>query len=217
MDKMYMKNYGMWLGGALVLSFIISYVFYFPYLNFLFIIAGTIMGTVKTHQELGGPISFKNAIGPVMLIIGGFQIISLVVTIATWGTEYLEWMLQTVLIGLLMSLLIGISVLLATGAWYMFEKAGKPGWAILVPIYNLIVMCEIAKKPTWWVALFLIPIANIIFLIMMLNGISKAFGKTEGFTVGLVFLRQIFFAILGYGPAQYQFEAVKVNDQLLDN
>lgn len=216
MDKMYIKNYGMWLGGALVASYLLSYVTYFPFYFFL-IIAGTIMGTVKTHKELGKAIEFKKAIGPVLLIIGGYQLLMFVISMATWGTEYMSYMFQAFLIALLIAMAMGVAVLLTAGAWYMFEKANKPGWAILVPIYNLIVMCEIAKKPTWWVAMFLIPIANIIFLIMMLNGIAKAFGKSEGFTVGLVFLRQIFFAILGYGPAQYQLETITVNDQLLDN
>lgn len=211
-----MKNYGMWLGGALAASYLLSYVTYFPFF-YLLIIAGTIMGTVMTHKGLGKAIEFKKAIGPVLLLIGGYQLLMLIISMVTWGTEYLNYMLVGFLIAILISLGLGIGVLLTAGAWYMFEKANKPGWAILVPIYNLIVMCEIAKKPTWWVALFLIPIANIIFLIMMLNGIAKAFGKSEGFTVGLVFLRQIFFAILGYGPAQYQFETVTVNDQLLDN
>jgi hypothetical protein len=44
---------------------------------------------------------------------------------------------------------------------------------------------------------------NIIIGIMILHGISKNFGKGGWFTVGLIFLRVIFLAILGFGAAVY--------------
>jgi hypothetical protein len=99
------------------------------------------------------------------------------------------------------------------------RKSGKPGWGMLIPIYNLILMCEIAKKPGWWVVMYFIPIANIIFRIMMLDGISKNFGKDSGFAVGLIFLRQIFFAVLGYESAVYADggEQSTRNEDLLDD
>lgn len=109
------------------------------------------------------------------------------------------------IIGLLLFFLIyiGIIVFMIISMWKVFEKANQPGWASIVPIYNLIIMMEIAKKPTWWVAMMFIPIANIVFAIMALNGISKNFGKDEGFTVGLVFLGIVFWPILAFGDAQY--------------
>lgn len=88
--------------------------------------------------------------------------------------------------------------------WLVFSKAGKPGVAAIVPIWNIIVMLEVAKKPIWWILLILfVPIANIIMLIITINGISKNFGKSEGFTVGLILLPFIFWPILGYGSAKY--------------
>ena len=98
---------------------------------------------------------------------------------------------------------IGIIVLMITSVWKVFTKANQPGWAAIVPIYNIIIMLEVAKKPTWWVAMYFIPIANFIFMIMTLNGISKNFGKDEGFTVGMVFLGIVFWPILAFGNAQY--------------
>ena len=94
---------------------------------------------------------------------------------------------------------IGIIVLMITSVWKVFTKANQPGWAAIVPIYNIIIMLEVAKKPTWWVAMYFIPIANFIFMIMTLNGISKNFGKDEGFTVGMVFLGIVFWPILAFG------------------
>ena len=98
---------------------------------------------------------------------------------------------------------IGIIVLMITSVWKVFTKANQPGWAAIVPIYNIIIMLEVAKKPTWWVAMYFIPIANFIFMIMTLNGLSKNFGKDEGFTVGMVFLGIVFWPILAFGNAQY--------------
>ena len=63
-----------------------------------------------------------------------------------------------------------VALLVIAGLWRVFTKAGKPGWAALIPIYNLIVLLQIAGKPAWWLLLFLIPGVNIIMLILILIG-----------------------------------------------
>ena len=88
--------------------------------------------------------------------------------------------------------------------WKVFEKAGKPGWAAIVPIYNLIVLLEIAGKPLWWFLLLLIPLVNIIAGVMVYVSLARNFGKGVGFALGLLFLSIIFFPILAWGDAQYQ-------------
>jgi hypothetical protein len=99
---------------------------------------------------------------------------------------------------------LAIIVLMIASMWKVFTKAGKPGWAAIVPIYNLIVMCEIAGKPAWWVVLFLIPIVSLIASFIIMIGIANAFGKSAGFGIGLALLGFIFFPMLGFGSAQYQ-------------
>lgn len=95
-------------------------------------------------------------------------------------------------------------VIAAIGKWKVFEKAGKPGWAAIIPIYSTIVMLEIIGKPIWWIVLIIfVPCANIVFLIWTYNLLSKSYGQSEGFTVGLVLLPVIFFPILGFGNYQY--------------
>ncbi|MCX2450478.1 DUF5684 domain-containing protein [Pedobacter sp. PLR] len=89
------------------------------------------------------------------------------------------------------------------GMWKIFEKAGKPGWASLIPIYNMIVLVEIVGKPTIWILWLLIPCTAPIFGIWLLNLLSKSFGKDEGYTVGLVLFSFIFVPLLGFGPAKY--------------
>lgn len=78
---------------------------------------------------------------------------------------------------------LAIIVLYIVGMWKVFEKAGKPGWAAIIPIYNLIVLLEIVGKPMIWVLWLLIPCVNFVFLIWLINLTSKSFGKSEGFTV----------------------------------
>lgn len=90
------------------------------------------------------------------------------------------------------------------GMWKTFEKAGKPGWAAIIPIYNTIVTIEIVGKPMWWIAiLLLVPCANIIFAIWLINLLAKSFGKSEGFTIGLILLPFIFYPILGFDSSKY--------------
>lgn len=98
---------------------------------------------------------------------------------------------------------LAITILVIVSLWKIFEKANKPGWACLIPIYNILVLLEIIGKPWWWLLLFLIPVVNIVFLVWTFNLLSKSFGKNEGFTVGLIFLPFIFFPILGFGDATY--------------
>ena len=87
--------------------------------------------------------------------------------------------------------------------WRVFTKAGKPGWAIIIPIFNLYVFLKIAGKPGWWVILLLIPVVNIIFGIIALINFSANFGKGGGYVVGLIFLPFIFYPILAFGNSTY--------------
>lgn len=95
-------------------------------------------------------------------------------------------------------------VFMFASMWKVFAKAGKPGWAIIVPIYNIIVMLEIAGKPLWWFLLMLIPLVNIVVAFMVMIGIAEKFGKSAGFGVGLTLLGFIFFPILAFGDAEYR-------------
>jgi hypothetical protein len=88
--------------------------------------------------------------------------------------------------------------------WRVFSKAGQPGWAILIPIYNLYVLCKVAGRPGWWLILMLIPFVNLIIAIILSVDIAKHFGKGVGFAIGLIILPIIFYPVLGFGSAQYQ-------------
>ncbi len=87
--------------------------------------------------------------------------------------------------------------------WRIFEKAGKPGWASIIPFYNVFVYLQIIGKPWWWFLLLFIPFVNFIVIIMMQHNLSLRFGKGTGFTLGLIFLSIIFVPILALGGAKY--------------
>ena len=99
---------------------------------------------------------------------------------------------------------LAVVLLIIIGLWKVFVKAGKPGWASIVPIYNVIVLVEIAGKPLWWFILMLIPFVNFIVAIIVLIAVARNFGKGVGFAIGMVFLPFIFIPMLGFGDAKYQ-------------
>jgi len=99
---------------------------------------------------------------------------------------------------------LAFTILMLAAWWKIFTKAGQPGWACIIPIYNLYVWCTIVGRPWWWILLMLIPFVNFIIAIILLIDLAKSFGKGVGFGIGLLLLAVIFFPILGFGSAQYQ-------------
>ena len=96
-----------------------------------------------------------------------------------------------------------LAILSIIAVWRIYKKAGEPGWAAIVPFYSTYVLFKITWGSGWKFLLMLIPIANIVFGVITMHKLSKAFGHGGGYTVGLVFLQFIFLCILGFGDAQY--------------
>lgn len=111
-----------------------------------------------------------------------------------------------VAIGILVAYMLFILVFAAImiiSMWKIFAKAGKPGWAAIVPIYNVIVLLEIVGRPVWWIILLIIPCVNIVINIIVCIDLAKSFGKDAGYGIGLALLSIIFFPMLAFGKAQY--------------
>jgi hypothetical protein len=105
------------------------------------------------------------------------------------------------LVMLLVSLLIAVATI--AGMWKTFSKAGEPGWAAIIPIYNVYVMTQIGDNEWWWLLLLLVPIVNLYAQYKIFKGVSEAFGQGLGITLGLFFLPFVFFPILGFGDFEY--------------
>jgi len=111
-------------------------------------------------------------------------------------------------IGLLSSIgffiLFYVIILLFVSIWHVFKKAGKPGWASIIPIYNILIWLDIAEKPRVWLLLLLIPIVNFIPVILINISVAKKFGKSPAFGgIGLTFLSFIFYPILASPRLKY--------------
>ena len=109
------------------------------------------------------------------------------------------FIVMTVVFGLFF--LLGIIV-----AWRIFSKAGKPGIACIVPIWNMIVFCQVGGKPGWWFLLYCIPGVNIIIHLLVCIGQAQMFGKGALFGLGLWFpgTSFIFAMILAFGSAEHE-------------
>lgn len=108
--------------------------------------------------------------------------------------------------GAMVVLLIQLAIVIffIAAFWKVFTKAGHPGWAAIIPIYNLYILCKIAGRPGWWLILLFIPIVNIVVSIIISIDISKSFGHGVGFGIGLWLLGIIFYPILAFGSSKYQ-------------
>lgn len=101
--------------------------------------------------------------------------------------------------------LTALAIVEIVALWKVFAKAGEPGWAAIVPIYNTYVMTKIAGYNPVLFLLFLVPLVNIVFGIMVMLGIGRAFGKSTGWSILLlVFFNVIGMLILGFGNDQYR-------------
>lgn len=102
-------------------------------------------------------------------------------------------------------LLVWLAILIAViaGTWKTFEKAGEPGWAAIVPIYNVYVMIKIGGNPWWYLLLMLVPLVNIFVQAKVSIDLAKTFDQGIGFGLGLWILPFVFFPILGFGEYQH--------------
>jgi len=102
------------------------------------------------------------------------------------------------------SLLIAIAFVIVAAYWRVYTKAGQPGWASLVPIYNLYVLLQIVGRPSWWLILYLIPIVNVVVGVIVYLDLARSFGRSSLFGLGLFFLSIIFIPILAFGDDSYE-------------
>ena len=114
----------------------------------------------------------------------------------------------------LFSAYFGVTILIVLvftiAGWRLFSKAGKPGWAIIVPFYNLYIYTQIIKRPGWWLLLYFsiaIPAVGALGMVFLSIidqlRLAKVFGRSAGFGVGLLLLGWVFFPILAFSGSQY--------------
>lgn len=108
------------------------------------------------------------------------------------------------IVGLLILVIeLGIFAVMIAGMWKLFVKAGQPGWAAIVPIYNTYVMTQIVGRPILWFVLTFVPCVNFVALVLIMIDLAKSFGKSTGYAIGMILLPFVFIPMLGFGDAQY--------------
>lgn len=121
--------------------------------------------------------------------------------------------IYSIIIGLI-SAYFGVTILIVLvfiiAGWRLFSKAGKPGWAIIIPFYNLYIYTQIIQRPGWWILLYFsiaIPAVGALALVFLSIvdqlRLAKVFGRSAGFGAGLILLGWIFFPILAFSGSQY--------------
>jgi hypothetical protein len=114
-------------------------------------------------------------------------------------------------VGIMVFVYIAIIVFEVAALWKVFVKAGQPGWAAIIPIYNLYILLKVIGRPAWWLLLFIVGIIVpfvgwillIVISIVIAIDLAKSFAKSSGFAVGLFLLTFIFVPILGFGESRY--------------
>lgn len=104
-------------------------------------------------------------------------------------------------IGVVISVLVCLLILSAT--WRIFTKAGRPGWYALIPVYNVYVMLQIVKKPTWLTLLFFIPYLQLIPQIIISIELGKAFGKSAAFSTIFILILPLGYFIIAFDDSKY--------------
>ena len=99
---------------------------------------------------------------------------------------------------------LALTAVVFAGFWKTFEKAGEPGWAGLIPIYNLYVLVRISGNAWWWFVLFFIPVINFLATVKISIDVAGKFNRGILFGLGLTFISFVFYPLLGFGDYQYQ-------------
>jgi Family of unknown function (DUF5684) len=114
-------------------------------------------------------------------------------------------------LGVMMLIFAAIMVVMIVAFWKVFTKAGQPGWAAIIPIYNGYVLLKIAGRPGWWLLLFFIPVVNLVISLLVAIDVAKAFGQGAAFGVVLLWLFSVIgYLMLGFGNYRYQGPATMI-------
>src|SRR5579864_8878504 len=106
--------------------------------------------------------------------------------------------------GGMMQFLVAVVVVCIAAFWKVFAKAGQPGWAAIIPIYNAYIMLKIVGRPAWWLILMFIPVVNIAIAVILAMDMAKSFGQSAVFGIVMLFLLSVIgYLVLGFGSARY--------------
>ena len=65
-----------------------------------------------------------------------------------------------------------------SGPWRTVARTGKPGWLSVVPVLNGLTFLEVARKPGWWLPLWIVPGAQLVVGGAVLHALARRFGRS---------------------------------------
>lgn len=87
------------------------------------------------------------------------------------------------------------------GLWKLFVKAGRPGWAALIPGYNFYLMLKISGRPAWLVIFLFIPVIYLLVAVGVASDFAKSYGKYKfSDKIRATILSFIYFPLWGVDP-----------------
>jgi hypothetical protein len=121
--------------------------------------------------------------------------------------------MKTPTMTMVLAILLPLLVLILASKWAIFKKASQPGIFAIIPIFNIIILLKIIKRPWWWVFLWLIPVVGLIWRIQGWILMVRYFGKPEAFGVGCVFVAFIALPILAFDGSKFDYATGKTEEK----
>lgn len=82
---------------------------------------------------------------------------------------------------------VGVYVYISLALMTIADKTNTPNsWLAWIPIANLFLMLNVAKKPAWWLVLFLIPLVNIVIAIIVWMAVAEARHKPNWWGIVMI-------------------------------
>lgn len=97
-----------------------------------------------------------------------------------------------------------LSLVAVAGYWKALSKAGEPGWAAIIPVYNLWVLVRASGNSWLWFVACLVPLVNFFAVAKVFVNFAGQFGRGVLFGIATWLLPFLMMPLLGFGDYQYR-------------
>lgn len=104
-------------------------------------------------------------------------------------------------------LMLGGLMFLYAARMAVHVKAGRSWWSALVPLYAEWTFARIAGAPGVMGLLLWVPVINLLAWLALNLGLSRHFGRSPLFALGLCVANPLFLPVLAFGSSRYRLVA----------
>lgn len=98
---------------------------------------------------------------------------------------------------------LAVMVFMIISRWRIFTKARLPGWGILIPVYNIVLMFQLWGMSGRWALSLLFPPLLLVMMIINSFNIAEKFWKHWTYGLGIIFIKIVFIPILAFDDSKY--------------